>query len=81
MAYFANSTEGDVFAKQCAKCKYGESACPIFVVQFEFNYEACNNETARKILDSLISNNGTCAMWTEFKEDFAIDPDQLSLEL
>jgi hypothetical protein len=75
MAYFSNSTEGSVFEYQCSLCKYGQKTCPIFLVQFEFNYDACNNEVARKILDTLVQNNGTCAMWKEFKNDFRIDPE------
>ena len=75
MAYFSNGTEGTVFDHQCSLCKYGDKACPIAFVQYEYNYEACNNEVARKILDNLVANNGTCAMWKEFKSDFRIDPD------
>ena len=71
MAYFSNSTEGEVFEAQCNKCKYGERACPIALVQIEFNYDACNNKTARDILDTLVKNDGTCAMFTEFKHDLA----------
>ena len=74
MAYFSNSTEGLVFDHQCSLCKYGEEACPIALVQSVYNYSACNNETARKILDELVSDNGTCAMWKMFKNDFRVDP-------
>lgn len=70
MAYFSNSTEGSVFEYQCSLCKYGEEACPIFQVQFIYNYDACNNEVARKILDSLVADNGECSMYKEFTEDF-----------
>lgn len=79
MAYFSNGTDGMVFDEECLSCKYGQKACPIALVQMEHNYSACNNKEARKILDSLVSNQGTCAMKQEFKEDFAIDPDQISL--
>lgn len=75
MAYFSNGTEGSVLDHQCSLCKYGEENCPIFFVQFNYNYDACNNEVARKILDDLIADNGTCAMWKEFKKDFRIDPE------
>ena len=68
MAYFPNSTAGEVFYAQCAKCRYGESPCPIALAQMNFNYDACNNEVATKILDSLVSNDGDCAM-------FKLDPD------
>jgi formate hydrogenlyase subunit 6/NADH:ubiquinone oxidoreductase subunit I len=64
MAYFSNGTEGMVFDHQCSLCRYGEEACPIMAVQMDYNYEACNNPVARKILDYLVANDGTCAMWT-----------------
>lgn len=81
MAYFSNGSEGGCFDEQCAKCKYGNHACPIAWVQTEFNYKSVNNETATAILDSLISNNGTCSIYEMAKSDFAIDPSQLSLLL
>jgi hypothetical protein len=70
MAYFANSTEGECFDKQCSICKYGEKACPIAYVQSAYNYDACNNKVARIILDTLIKNDGTCTMFETFKKDF-----------
>lgn len=79
MAYFSNSTEGDCLDHQCGKCKYGQSSCPIFWVQLEYNYSACNNPTARAILDYLIDNNGNCAMWREFQKDLEIDPNQMDM--
>jgi len=81
MAYFSNSTEGSVFDHQCSLCKYGEAPCPIALVQIRYNYDACNNEVARKILDTLVENNGTCAMWKGFKNDFRIDPSCKEQEL
>lgn len=81
MAYFSNGSEGMVFDEECSTCKYGQKACPIALVQLNYNYDACNNETARKILDDLVSNDGSCAMKKEFKEDFEIftDPNQTQL--
>jgi formate hydrogenlyase subunit 6/NADH:ubiquinone oxidoreductase subunit I len=73
-AYFSNSCEGIVFDYQCTLCKWGEEPCPIALVQHEYNYEACNNTVARKILDELVENNGTCAMWKQFKNDLRVDP-------
>jgi len=81
MAYFSNGTEGEVFYHQCSLCKYGDKACPIALVQEMYNYDACNNEVARKILDELVADNGTCAMWKEFKNDFRIDPSCKEQEL
>jgi len=68
MAYFPNGCAGEVFDAQCSRCRYGERACPIAYVQITYNYDACNNETARAILDNLVKDDGTCAM-------FAFDPD------
>ena len=81
MAYFSNGTEGSVFDAQCIKCKYGDKPCPIALVQGLYNYDACNNKVARKILDTLVSNNGTCAMYEEFKNDFRTDPNCKEQEL
>ena len=81
MAYFSNGSEGMCFDDQCARCKYGQDPCPIALVQMEYNYEACNNETARKILDSLVSNDGTCSMFKTFKGDLDISNKPMFPEL
>jgi hypothetical protein len=67
MAYFPNGSAGEVFDEQCGRCRYGEGPCPIWWVQHQHNYSACNNREARKIIDYLVHNDGTCAM-------FEIDP-------
>ncbi len=72
MAYFSNGTEGMAMEKQCAACKYGDDPCPIAFVQYNYNYEACNNKTARAILDSLIADNGTCTMFKTFIKDLKL---------
>jgi len=79
MAYFSNGTEGEVFDNQCSKCKYGDKPCPIALAQYTYNYDACNNEVARKILNLLVENDGTCTMWKEFRNDFEINPNQLNM--
>lgn len=68
MAYFANGMDGNCFTRQCEKCILGDKGCPIFGVQYMYNYEACNNKTARAILDDLVSNSGECAMFCMFPE-------------
>ena len=73
MAYFSNGSEGMVFEDQCARCFYGEKPCPIAWVQIEYNYEAVNNDIATKILNELVKNDGTCAMFKTFKEDFQLE--------
>ena len=67
MAYFSNGSEGSCFEQQCNKCKYGQRACPIFIVQSSFNYDAVNNEVATNILNKLVRNDGTCQMFEEFE--------------
>ena len=81
MAYFANSTEGDVFYEQCAICKYGEDPCPIHFVQLIYNYDACGNEVATAILDELVKSDGTCTMFETFRRDFHVDAKNLKLDL
>jgi hypothetical protein len=71
MAYFANSSEGLYLENECCKCKFGESACPIYRVQVIYNYDACNVPIARKILDELVKDDGACAMLREFPEILA----------
>lgn len=81
MAYFSNGSEGIYFDEECADCIHGEDSCPICYVQVTFNYEACNNGIARKILDFLVSQDGTCAMKKMFPDDFKIDAKQEKLSL
>lgn len=82
MAYFPNGTSGECFSEQCGRCRFGEMACPIYVVQSTYNYDACNVPVARKILDALVKNDGTCAMFAMDPECFRSDErDQLSLAL
>lgn len=83
MAYFSNGTEGMVFDDQCARCKFGRHPCPIAFVQIDANYDQHKDltGTARKILDHLVKNDGTCMVYEMAKQDFAIDPNQLELQL
>ena len=69
MAYFSNGTEGMAFDDQCAKCKFGDLACPIALVQIHYNYGAVGNEVATQILNHLVKNDGTCMMLKEFEDD------------
>lgn len=73
MAYFPNGTSGACFDAQCAQCRFGDRACPIYFVQSTHNYGACNNETARAILDHLVREDGSCAMFALEPECFRSD--------
>lgn len=81
MAYFSNGSEGMCFDDQCSRCKYGQEPCPIALVQMEYNYDACNNTTARKILDTLVKNDGTCTVFEMAKSDFDLEGKPLFPEL
>jgi len=81
MAYFSNGTEGAVFEDQCAKCKYGQLPCPIAFVQMEYNYEQHNDKTGTttKLLNELVKDDGSCSIYEAFKDDLAIDINQMKL--
>jgi len=79
MAYFSNSSEGELFNEQCGICKYGEANCPIAFIQIMYNYDAYNNKTARAILDELVKQNGACTVFEMAKRYFEIDFNQLNL--
>lgn len=81
MAYFSNGSEGIVFDYQCARCKFGQSPCPIALIQMEYNYDQHNDKTgtATKIMDILVSEDGTCSVFEMAKSDFEVDPNQLDL--
>ena len=72
MAYFPNGTAGECFDEQCELCRYGDKPCPVYAVQLNYNYEACNNKVATDILNDLITNNGTCHMYKMFEKDFKL---------
>ena len=72
MAYFSNSSEGECLENKCYQCRYGEKPCPIFAVQFNYNYDACGNKVASQILNDLINDDGTCEMYKMFEKDFAL---------
>ena len=79
MAYFSNSSEGDVFVAQCGRCKYGQSSCPIAFVQMMYNYDAVNNAEATAILDALVKQDGTCTVFEMAKKEFEIDLNQINM--
>lgn len=83
MAYFSNGSEGMVFDDQCARCKFGRHPCPIAFVQIDANYDQHKDTsgTASKILGHLVKDDGTCMVYEMAKQDFAIDPNQLELQL
>jgi hypothetical protein len=63
MVYFPNGSAGDVLEAQCMDCKLGEGPCPIYYIQMEWNYDQVGNDLAVKIMNELISEDGTCQMF------------------
>ena len=81
MAYFSNGSEAECF--DCANCKYGKAPCPIAAVQLNYNYDQHNDKsgTAKKILDTLVLQDGTCTFYEMAKADLFQDDNQLELGL
>ena len=79
MAHFSNSSDGESFNGQCARCKYGQAPCPIAAIQMNYNYSAIGNPIASAIMMELVEKDGTCTVYEMAKSDFAIDPNQLKL--
>jgi len=81
MAYYSNGSEGGGFDAQCGRCKFGQSPCPIAAIQINYNYDQLRDETgtARKIMNELVAQDGTCSVFEMAKIDFFVDPDQLKL--
>ena len=65
MAYFPNSTAGEVLDIQCGDCKLPNDApCPILLVQANYNYDQLKdgNERLREAMSCLINDEGKCLM-------------------
>lgn len=71
MAYFSNGSEGMAFDEQCERCRFGDEPCPIACIQLVYNYDACNNKIATKIMDDLVEQDGTCTMFKQFEKFFS----------
>ena len=54
MAYFSSGTEGTALTNECVGCPLFDKGCPIACVQLVYNYDACNNPVATKILNDLV---------------------------
>ena len=75
MAYFSNGTEGMGYEeKYCSKCVHGaeDKFCPVWKVHFVFNYDQCNENKIKQILDTLIPRkeieNEQCSMFLAEKK-------------
>lgn len=69
MAYYSNSTEGEILDNQCSDCKFGDKPCPIAAAQLIFNYDSVGNDIAEKILNTIVSDSKGCMMFISFKKD------------
>ncbi len=68
MAYFPNHSHAEsILLKQCDNCKLFDK-CPIFDVQYAYNYDAVENELASDILNHLIDNKEGCQLFKAYEE-------------
>lgn len=83
MAYFPNSTSGEILDNQCGECPIPHDApCPILFVQMTYNYEQIDKDGKRNILSDamnlLINEDGQCQMKPLLKCKF-VDKNQIDL--
>ncbi len=64
MAYFPNSTEGEILERQCEECLHDDEdiLCPIYNAQASHNYGQCDNKALEGCLEILVSKEGDCQM-------------------
>lgn len=60
MAYFPNSTAGDVLDAQCGTCPLGDGPCPVLLVQLTYNYDQCDIQKLEEAMNILIDEQGKC---------------------
>ena len=62
MAFFSNSSDGDVLQRQCDVCQLGELDCPVLAIQMLHNYNQLDkNETRlREVMNLLVNEKGIC---------------------
>lgn len=75
MAYFSNSSEGECFDDQCSRCKFGQMACPVALLQMEYNYEQLREPTGKltEVMNLLVKEDGTCTVFEMAKADFEVE--------
>ena len=56
-----------------------ESACPIYSIQMQFNYDAVKNKVASDILNMLIKQDGTCSMFEFAKQYLECDHETIKM--
>ena len=72
MGYFANGTEGDMYAEQwCSRCIHNqqEMLCPVIMAHMLWNYDECNNEASllHKMIPREGIHNGACFAFSQAK--------------
>jgi hypothetical protein len=75
MAYFSNSTEGDILQSQCDRCPLGDKPCPVMSVQLLFNYDQIGNAKLKEAMEQLVDKKGMCQLFPLLKENGTVaDP-------
>lgn len=70
MAYFPNSSAGEVLDSQCAQCPLGDGPCPVASVQLLYNYDQLEDgqEKLQSALTTLVDEAGICQVRRQLME-------------
>ena len=71
MAYFSNSSEGEVLDVQCYDCPLGGGCCPVRSVQMLYNYDQLEDgqEKLREAMELLVDDKGVCQVRKKILEN------------
>lgn len=71
MAYFSNSSEGEVLDVQCYDCPLGGGCCPVLSVQMLYNYDQLEDgqEKLREAMELLVDDKGVCQVRKKILEN------------
>lgn len=87
MAFFSKGSDSDVLEKQCVTCIHEDpgTGCPIFYIQFTYNYDQVDNDDLKEAMNSLINEEGLCQMKPLIEKYYKKRPlplpDQLQMDL
>lgn len=74
MAYFSNSSDGEVLDMQCCRCPLGGGGCPVKGIQMLYNYDQLDDgqEKLREAMDMLVDDQGICQVREQLMENITV---------
>ncbi len=84
MAYFSNSSEGEIFDEQCYNCIFGDEPCEVALMQLTYNYDQFTNGKPNKlaeIMNLFVDKKGICKLRERLIKRGLFNPEQLKLEI